>query len=238
MNMKGNLLSCWVGVVSSVVVSLNQTVLATSPPINGTIYFAGSYAVNGPLTNATAFTNFSSVSVSGGQAGPYTNAPFSTPVSYRPFTFNPPAAPVTPLWSFTNGGVIYSFDATSMTVVTQSASFLNILGTGIAHITGYADTPGTWTIAASTPSIFSSSAAVNLTNVPAFQTLWRTNGRITFNWNTLVGQAYQVQYKSNLTSAIWTNLGSAITATGSTAIASDVLASTNSSRFYRIVLLP
>jgi hypothetical protein len=236
--MKGNLLSCWVGVICLVVADLSQNVLAAPPPINGAIYFAGSYAVNGPLTNATAITNFSNVSITA-QGGVYTNPPFGTPVSYRPFTFNPPAALVAPLWSFTNGGVIYSFDATSMTVVTQSSTFLAIQGTGIAHITGYADTPGTWTFGAPPPpNSFSSSAAPNVTNVPAFQTLWRTSGRITFNWNTLVGQAYQVQYKSNLTSAVWTNLGSAITATGSTAIASDVLASTNSSRFYRIVLLP
>src|SRR5208283_3293006 len=110
--MKGNRLSCWVGVVGLVVVSLNQAVRAASPPINGVVsFYTGSYTMDGPLATATAFTSFTNVSITGEQ-GPYTNASLSTPVSYSPFTFNPPAASVIPLWSFTTNGVIYSFDAT------------------------------------------------------------------------------------------------------------------------------
>lgn len=49
---------------------------------------------------------------------------------------------------FTIGSATYSFDATSMTVTHPNATTVNITGSGIAHITGFADTLGTWTVTA------------------------------------------------------------------------------------------
>jgi hypothetical protein len=65
--------------------------------------------------------------------------------------FNPPAPSVIPLWTFDVGPVgdqiVYSFDATSVT-----SSFNAVLnewdigGSGMAMVTGYSDTPGTWNV--------------------------------------------------------------------------------------------
>jgi hypothetical protein len=43
--------------------------------------------------------------------------------------------------------VHYSFEATSVTVLTQNSTFLNIAGSGIAYIDGFEATPGSWQIA-------------------------------------------------------------------------------------------
>ncbi|HEY5043004.1 MAG TPA: hypothetical protein VIK53_13490, partial [Verrucomicrobiae bacterium] len=69
-------------------------------------------------------------------------------------------------------------------------------------------------------------------NPPAFQTLMQTNGVFKFNWSTVQGVNYQVQYKTNLVQTNWINLGSGIVATNSTMTISD--SPTNSQRFYRI----
>ena len=53
----------------------------------------------------------------------------------------------------------------------------------------------------------------------------------------LAGASYQLQYNSDVTSTIWTNLGSPIPATASTLTATDSL--TNAPRrFYRLAVAP
>jgi Leucine-rich repeat (LRR) protein len=56
----------------------------------------------------------------------------------------------------------------------------------------------------------------------------------TFGWSALPGQAYQVQFKTDLTGNVWNNLGSLITASNMTADISDTNAS-DAGRFYRVV---
>lgn len=68
---------------------------------------------------------------------------------------------------------------------------------------------------------------------PAFV---NTNGMFAFSCDAIIGRAYQVQYKTNLTQATWLNLGSPVTATNGIISVSDSM--TNSQRFYRIVLMP
>ena len=72
--------------------------------------------------------------------------------------------------------------------------------------------------------------------LPSFQSIRQSGGTVALTWTTIAGKAYQVQYKSDLTSATWLNLGSPTTATGSTMSASDVIGS-SSRRFYRIALV-
>ena len=60
-------------------------------------------------------------------------------------------------------------------------------------------------------------------------------GAVTLNWNnTFNNHTYQVQYKSNLTDASWTSVGTPITATDATASYVDTTAGGNS-RFYRVI---
>jgi uncharacterized repeat protein (TIGR03803 family) len=62
------------------------------------------------------------------------------------------------------------------------------------------------------------------------------NGRLVLTWSAAPGQAYQVQYKDDLTQTAWLALGSPITATNVTATSSDTI--TNRARFYRVRLYP
>lgn len=63
------------------------------------------------------------------------------------------------------------------------------------------------------------------------------NGQIQLSFNTLLGQAYQVQFKNDLGDAGWTTLGGIIPGTGSTLTASDDMTG-SSRRYYRLLALP
>src|SRR5206468_9928039 len=72
---------------------------------------------------------------------------------------------------------------------------------------------------------------------PVFQPLVRTGSTLHFAWNSVSGRSYQMQYKTNLAGATWSNLGSPIVAGGSTTTATDST-SPDKQRFYRVALLP
>ncbi len=72
---------------------------------------------------------------------------------------------------------------------------------------------------------------------PQFQTVTLTKGTVGFGWSAQKGLLYQVQYTTNLASANWTNLGSAVTATGAMLNATDSVTN-GPQRFYRVMLLP
>lgn len=72
----------------------------------------------------------------------------------------------------------------------------------------------------------------------AFQKITQNGGSITLTWSAAVGQIYQLQYKTSLSSTTWINLGSTITASNSTVTASDPIIPGPAQRFYRVVLLP
>ncbi|HWW00330.1 MAG TPA: hypothetical protein VNZ64_11585 [Candidatus Acidoferrum sp.] len=71
---------------------------------------------------------------------------------------------------------------------------------------------------------------------PSFQSVTTASGRITFSWSAVPGRTYQVQFKTNLGQAQWTNLMS-VSATNSAATAYDDI-SADPQRFYRVVILP
>jgi len=71
---------------------------------------------------------------------------------------------------------------------------------------------------------------------PVFQSLKQTNGLCALTWSIMPGQTYQLQWNTNLGSTNWFNLGSPVTATNTTACATDCM--TNSQCFYRIMLAP
>jgi uncharacterized repeat protein (TIGR03803 family) len=70
---------------------------------------------------------------------------------------------------------------------------------------------------------------------PLFLKQWQTNGAFAFAWSSATGQTYQVQFITHLGQTNWSNLGTAIPATNSTATAADPLG-TNKQRFYRVEL--
>jgi hypothetical protein len=87
---------------------------------------------------------------------------YFTPGLMSDYNFNPPAGSVTPLWAFTYGGLLYTFDATSMMSTFDAAlDEWNMGGTGTASITGDATAEGIWNanIGLSGGSFFFGSAA-------------------------------------------------------------------------------
>jgi uncharacterized repeat protein (TIGR03803 family) len=76
-----------------------------------------------------------------------------------------------------------------------------------------------------------------LTIVPEFQAVPVTNGMLSLTWSMEVGEMYQLQSNSDLSSSNWSNLSNAVTAAGATLSVTDSV--TNAPRrFYRAVLLP
>jgi hypothetical protein len=71
----------------------------------------------------------------------------------------------------------------------------------------------------------------------AVQAVTQTNGTIVFTWSSRIGNVYQLQYKTDLSSTNWIDLGGPITATDVSVSVSDVIGS-DAQRFYRIELLP
>ena len=144
---------------------------AQAAHINGTIDFAGSVMFDtGNVGTATqiaewrdVFGNlgFSNVAAVTGDFSSIllgTQATMATPWTFTAATPN--------LWSV--GG--YTFDLLSATVVTQTAMFLNIEGTGIVSGNGFEDTVATWAFtvqsAGSTGPWFSFSANLATQGVP------------------------------------------------------------------------
>ena len=134
------------GLVAS---ALSMHEAQAAPPIKGTIEFAGSVMFdssalqnvtqvlewrdvfgNGPVfTNVAATTrDFSAFVAIGDQAT------MATPWVFHPSTFTPA------LWHV--GGFTFSLD--SATVLSQTANFLNITGTGTISGNGFKDTAATW----------------------------------------------------------------------------------------------
>ena len=60
---------------------------------------------------------------------------------------------------------------------------------------------------------------------------------LNLNWSALAGRSYQLQFTTNLAPPVWLNLGGPLVATNTTLTATDSI-STNSQRFYRLMLLP
>lgn len=70
-----------------------------------------------------------------------------------------------------------------------------------------------------------------------FQSPTVSRKSVQLSWTSMAGLAYQVQYKTNLLQSSWSNLGSPIPATGSSASATDT-PGTDAQRFYRLIVLP
>jgi hypothetical protein len=133
--------------------------------ISGSIGF-GSLGVSitgADLASATSFTVSDPFITT--ETGVYSGAPLLTPITFNGFQFNPPVASVTPLWTFDVGAVNYSFDATSMTSFYDTTlRQWDIGGNGIAMVTGFTATPGTWNVNLSQSGasiVFDSSAAAS-----------------------------------------------------------------------------
>lgn len=154
----------------AVAAALTSSALAAS--ISGSIGFNGTPTVDNPsnFSLATRILSYNDVTVAGGsQFGAYAGVSAATAVTFAaPLVFNAPTVPAGDLWSFTFGGSTYSFAAT--TLVSSYTSLTNtwsIAGKGIASITGFDATPGTYNLTlTNTGSAFSFAATTSVAPVP------------------------------------------------------------------------
>ncbi|MGA2244252.1 MAG: hypothetical protein ABSH48_04555 [Verrucomicrobiota bacterium] len=105
------------------------------------------------LASATAATAFSGVTVGGTPSGSFTGT-FGDVVSWSGFSW--PGGSASPLWSFTAGGLTYTFNLANDYVSQQTSTFLNLLGNGTLDITGgsssYTPTAASWSFTISNPT--------------------------------------------------------------------------------------
>lgn len=72
---------------------------------------------------------------------------------------------------------------------------------------------------------------------PEFLEVTKQSDLVNLTWRTVVGQVYQLQYKTDLSETVWRDIGSAITATNATTVVNDT-PGTDARRFYRISKVP
>jgi len=148
-----------VGAVALTVASIS----AQAQSITGGIDFVGGATIDSQIGTATTFETFFGPSGSGGPVvqagagtfGSYAGVPGATVANFAaPFDFASPTLPF-PLWTFSFGGVNYSFQVNTVTTDQQTVepggfAFINIGGVGTGNITGFAATPETWSITGTT----------------------------------------------------------------------------------------
>ena len=119
--------------------------------ITGSIEFFGSSVASGPSgpPDTIHFIDpWHSVAATGGYSGVLTG----TNTTFNDFTFIGDGTAATligtdsPIWTFTLGATTYSFDLLALTTGHVDAGSMGFSGTGIAHITGFADTPASFAL--------------------------------------------------------------------------------------------
>ena len=126
-----------------------------------------------------------------------------------------------------------------MRIVFTNSSFLNIEGTGIAHVSricGHAGHLDCRLQQFGSSVGFSASAIVNATNVPTI--FWRLDDQwkcLEMSWNAIPGQPYQLQTTPDLNQAAWSNVGT-ITTTNPTTSSYSV--GPEPGRFFRVAVSP
>ena len=119
--------------------------------ITGAIQFFGSSIASGPSgpPDTIHFINpWHSVAATGSYNGVLTG----TNTTFNDFSFIGDGTAATligtdsPIWTFTIGATTYSFDLLTLTDGHVDAGSMGFSGTGIAHITGLADTPASFAL--------------------------------------------------------------------------------------------
>ena len=149
---------------------------AQAVPITGDLAFFGKAKASGNSTVGPSTTvTFTNPWHAIGGDGSYATVPFNTPVTFKSFTFTgdgvaaalsgPSAGGVHPLWTFTLAGpTTYSFDLLALTSGHTQSGGMAFTGTGIAHITGFDDTAGTWALSGTAASGFNFSFSSSTTS--------------------------------------------------------------------------
>src|SRR5580704_14593042 len=111
---------------------------ASALPITGTIDMQGSMELDGGSLDSATGASFSPnpAATVTDTSGSYAHVPDGTGVTWFNFSWNPASATPFELWTFKVGNWTYTFNVTSMSVVTQDDTSLYLSGGGRASITG------------------------------------------------------------------------------------------------------
>jgi hypothetical protein len=115
--------------------------------ISGSIQFSGSATASGPSGGNPVTIHFVDPWQTVAGIGSYATVPPMTPTTFNDFTFTGDGTgamlngPDMPIWTFTIGATTYSFDLLALTNGHVQPGSMNFNGTGIAHITGFDDSP-------------------------------------------------------------------------------------------------
>jgi hypothetical protein len=122
-------------------------------PIAGSVEFFGSAIPSGASPGFPITVHFNNPWHTLAGDGIYAGVPFATAATFNDFDFTGDGAtaalfapPITPLWTFSFGGVDYSFDLQTLTNGHTEAGSMSFTGTGIAHATGFDDTAASWSL--------------------------------------------------------------------------------------------
>jgi hypothetical protein len=126
---------------------------AQADPIVGSVEFFGSATPSGASPGFPVTVHFNDAWHTLLGDGIYAGVPFATTATFSDFGFTGEGAtaalfapPVAPLWSFSFNGVDYSFDLQVLTNAHTEAGSMSFTGTGIAHASGFDDTPAAWAL--------------------------------------------------------------------------------------------
>jgi hypothetical protein len=126
---------------------------AIANPINGSIQFFGDATPSGASPGAPTTITFNGPWHTLNGLGTYAGVPLGVNAAFSNFGFTGDgvgaalsAPPIAPLWSFSSGGVNYSFDLHTLTDGHTTTGSMSFSGTGIAHATGFDDTFASWAL--------------------------------------------------------------------------------------------
>jgi len=119
---------------------------ANAAMIQGDINIDGTGTLNGTgINDATQLTSITAA-LGNGSTGDYAGIASGTAVTFKDLNWTTAgytgALAIDDFWSFTSGGVTYTFDLATITTNQVLAGTLVIQGTGTAQATGYSDNPG------------------------------------------------------------------------------------------------
>ena len=125
---------------------------AQAIPINGSIEFFGKATPSGTSPGSPITVAFTNPWHSLAGIGDYTGVSFGTAATFNNFSFTGDgtgavlSTSVSPLWSFSFGGIHYSFDLLSLSNGHTAAGSMAFSGQGTAHADGFGDTPASWAL--------------------------------------------------------------------------------------------
>ncbi len=133
------------------------TLDARADMIQGTIDFSGVAVLDSAIPNATTIKFTSAIVGPKSPTGDYATVPtITTLVTFpgSPFSLSV-GTNISQLWTFNVDSTVYSFLNALITDSKQTGpepAFLNVAGTGTARITGFDDTPGSWSLTSTDPN--------------------------------------------------------------------------------------